>query len=143
MFTKRYKHAKQNRLTYESRLRYRIYIFRKVISFCSEKLVTRQVSAMKAHQMAALGYEYILLSDGWMAKTRSSDGKLQVDQDRFPNGLKSVADAVNQTIQLHHGKLFRKFCIAFVIANSYGFFFFFVNERKKDAHVTCIHTSNH
>ena len=43
---------------------------------------------------AAVGYEYINVDDCWLAKTRSADGKLQADNERFPSGMKALSDYV-------------------------------------------------
>lgn len=45
------------------------------------------------------GYEYLIIDDCWLEKNRSSDGKLQPDKKRFPNGLKHLSDYV-RIIQL-------------------------------------------
>ena len=39
-----------------------------------------------------LGYTYLSIDDCWMSKTRTPDGKLQADPDRFPSGIKSLAE---------------------------------------------------
>lgn len=44
---------------------------------------------------ADVGYEYIIIDDCWLAKTRDESGKLQPDPDRFPSGIKALADYVN------------------------------------------------
>ena len=41
------------------------------------------------------GYEYLIIDDCWLAKKRDSDGRLQADPERFPNGMKSLADYVS------------------------------------------------
>ena len=41
------------------------------------------------------GYEYLIVDDCWLSKTRDPDGDLQEDQIRFPNGIKSLSDYVN------------------------------------------------
>ena len=40
------------------------------------------------------GYEYINIDDCWPAHKRAPDGQLQSDPDRFPNGMKALADYV-------------------------------------------------
>lgn len=42
----------------------------------------------------AAGYEYLIVDDCWLAKTRDSDGNLQPDKDRFPSGMKALGDYV-------------------------------------------------
>lgn len=41
------------------------------------------------------GYEYIVLDDGWMAKERDKNGNLVPDPEKFPNGMKALADYVH------------------------------------------------
>ena len=43
---------------------------------------------------AEAGYNYLALDDCWMAKKRDSDGKLQADPERFPRGIKWLANHV-------------------------------------------------
>lgn len=38
-----------------------------------------------------VGYEYIVLDDGWMARERDSQGNLIADPIKFPNGMKALA----------------------------------------------------
>ncbi|KAM9124909.1 alpha-N-acetylgalactosaminidase-like isoform 2-T2 [Pangshura tecta] len=42
-----------------------------------------------------LGYEYVNLDDCWSAKERDSQGRLQPDPDRFPSGIKALADYIH------------------------------------------------
>ena len=41
------------------------------------------------------GYEYIVLDDGWMAKTRDEHGNLVADPVKFPSGMKALADYIH------------------------------------------------
>lgn len=43
---------------------------------------------------AEAGYEYVILDDCWMAKKRDDNGTLLADPDRFPSGIKALADYV-------------------------------------------------
>lgn len=43
----------------------------------------------------AAGYEYIVVDDCWMDKTRDINGRLQPDPYRFPSGIKALADYVS------------------------------------------------
>jgi alpha-galactosidase len=45
--------------------------------------------------MHKLGYEYIELDDCWGAKERDANGNLQPDANRFPSGMKALADYVH------------------------------------------------
>ncbi|MFF2412631.1 NPCBM/NEW2 domain-containing protein [Streptomyces sp. NPDC058092] len=41
------------------------------------------------------GYEYVNLDDCWAKPQRNADGELEADPQRFPNGIKAVADYVH------------------------------------------------
>lgn len=42
-----------------------------------------------------LGYEYVTLDDCWAAGKRDARGRLQADPQRFPSGMKALADYVS------------------------------------------------
>ena len=60
-----------------------------------EKLVKETADIMVASGMAAAGYNYIVLDDGWMAKERDSNGNLVPDPIKFPSGMKSLIEYVH------------------------------------------------
>jgi hypothetical protein len=41
------------------------------------------------------GYEYIIIDDCWLSHERDAQGKLQPDPERFPSGIKALADYVS------------------------------------------------
>jgi len=41
------------------------------------------------------GYEYLVIDDCWSLKERGADGRLVPDPEKFPNGMKAVADYVH------------------------------------------------
>lgn len=43
------------------------------------------------------GYDFISLDDCWSAKNRTADGELYSDPDRFPSGIKALADYVKSS----------------------------------------------
>ncbi|MFJ8848912.1 NPCBM/NEW2 domain-containing protein [Streptomyces sp. NPDC102437] len=45
--------------------------------------------------LKAAGYQYVNLDDCWAKPQRNADGKLEADPQRFPNGIKAVADYVH------------------------------------------------
>jgi len=45
--------------------------------------------------LAARGYNTVTIDDCWMLKTRDAKGNLQPDPERFPHGMKPVADAIH------------------------------------------------
>ena len=42
------------------------------------------------------GYVHVNLDDCWMAKERDSNRKLVADPERFPSGIKALADYVRE-----------------------------------------------
>jgi alpha-galactosidase len=66
-----------------------------LIDKCSEDLVKKEAKALVDSGMKDLGYEYVNMDDCWSAKERTADGQLQPDPDRFPSGMKALADYVH------------------------------------------------
>lgn len=60
-----------------------------------EKLVKETADIMVSSGLAAAGYNYIVLDDGWMTKERDANGDLIPDPVKFPNGMKAVIDYVH------------------------------------------------
>ncbi len=50
---------------------------------------------MAADGYKEAGYEYIIIDDCWPAHERTAAGQLQPDPDRFPSGIKALADYVS------------------------------------------------
>ena len=42
------------------------------------------------------GYTFLMMDDCWPSKNRTAEGKLEADPDRFPSGIKSLADYVHK-----------------------------------------------
>lgn len=51
-----------------------------------------------AEGYAEVGYEYINVDDCWLEKDRSVNGQLVPDRQRFPYGMKSLANYVSFNI---------------------------------------------
>lgn len=62
----------------------------------NEKLIMEEADALVASGMKDAGYEYINLDDCWMALVRDKNGNLQSDPQRFPHGIKYLADYVHK-----------------------------------------------
>ncbi|MDP4285052.1 MAG: glycoside hydrolase family 27 protein [Bacteroidota bacterium] len=62
----------------------------------NEQLIMDEADALVASGMKDAGYEYINLDDCWMALTRDKDGNLRSDPERFPHGIKYLADYVHK-----------------------------------------------
>ncbi|XP_048243581.1 alpha-N-acetylgalactosaminidase-like [Haliotis rufescens] len=57
-----------------------------------EKLLMDTADRMAADGYRDAGYRYVSIDDCWMAKQRDANGKLQADPERFPRGMKFLAD---------------------------------------------------
>jgi alpha-galactosidase len=60
----------------------------------SEKIIRAQADAMAASGMRDAGYRYIVIDDCWQG-TRDKSGNIQADVERFPSGIKALADYVH------------------------------------------------
>lgn len=60
-----------------------------------EKLIMQIADRMSEDGYLEAGYQYVTIDDCWMAKERDSKGRLQGDPDRFPNGIKALADYIH------------------------------------------------
>lgn len=61
----------------------------------NEQLVKDMADAFVNLGLKDAGYEYILLDDGWMAMERDAQGNLVPHPEKFPNGIRAVADYVH------------------------------------------------
>ncbi len=61
----------------------------------SERLIFDTSDALVESGLSKAGYEYIVIDDCWALKERSSEGKLVADPEKFPNGMKAVADYIH------------------------------------------------
>ncbi|XP_049835840.1 alpha-N-acetylgalactosaminidase-like [Schistocerca gregaria] len=61
----------------------------------SEQLFKRTADLMVSEGYADVGYEYVIIDDCWLASSRDANGRLQPDPDRFPSGIKALADYVH------------------------------------------------
>ncbi|GIH44666.1 alpha-galactosidase [Microbispora corallina] len=61
----------------------------------SDSLIRQSADAMVSSGMAAAGYQYVNIDDCWSTKSRNSNGDLVPDPQKFPNGIKAVADYVH------------------------------------------------
>lgn len=60
----------------------------------SESLIMEIADAMVSSGMKDAGYEYVVIDDCWQVD-RDENGVIVVDPERFPNGMKAVADYVH------------------------------------------------
>ncbi|MFB7653883.1 MULTISPECIES: NPCBM/NEW2 domain-containing protein [unclassified Streptomyces] len=61
----------------------------------NEEMVKGMADLFVEKGLKDVGYEYINLDDCWALPERNADGKLVPDPERFPNGIKAVADYVH------------------------------------------------
>uniref|UniRef100_A0A182T5G1 Alpha-galactosidase n=1 Tax=Anopheles maculatus TaxID=74869 RepID=A0A182T5G1_9DIPT len=62
----------------------------------SEQLFKRMADLMVSEGYRDAGYEYVNIDDCWMADERDEDGVLQPNKERFPNGIKHLADYIHE-----------------------------------------------
>ncbi|OQV13663.1 Alpha-N-acetylgalactosaminidase [Hypsibius exemplaris] len=61
----------------------------------SENLFMTMAKRLAEDGFKNAGYEYIIIDDCWMTTQRDSNGILQADPERFPHGIKYLADYVH------------------------------------------------
>ncbi len=61
-----------------------------------EAVIRETVDAMVSSGLKDCGYEYVVIDDCWSLKSgRDGNGELVPDPERFPNGIKALADHVH------------------------------------------------
>lgn len=61
----------------------------------SERLFLEMADRLAEDGWRELGYEYVNIDDCWSAKQRDAEGRLVPDPERFPRGIKALADYVS------------------------------------------------
>ena len=61
----------------------------------SDPLIREMATVMKDRGYLAAGYNYIVIDDCWSLRERGRDGRLVPDPEKFPDGMKAVADFVH------------------------------------------------
>ena len=61
----------------------------------NEDLVMETVDSMKGQGFLEAGYEYVVMDDCWSLKERDSEGRLVADPEKFPSGIKALADYIH------------------------------------------------
>ena len=61
----------------------------------SDTLILETAAAMKEKGYLQAGYNYIVIDDCWSLKERDADGRLVPDPEKFPHGMKDLADYVH------------------------------------------------
>ncbi len=65
------------------------------IIFCSERLFRQMADLLVSDGYHDVGYTYINIDDCWLDHQRDRHGRLQPDKERFPSGIKALADYVS------------------------------------------------
>ncbi|MGC9539274.1 RICIN domain-containing protein [Streptomyces sp. UG1] len=58
-------------------------------------VIKQQADALVSSGMAAAGYQYVNLDDGWWQGDRDADGNIVVDETLWPGGMKAIADYIH------------------------------------------------
>lgn len=61
----------------------------------NEQLIFDTADKMVETGLSVLGYEYLVIDDCWALKERDENGRLVADPQKFPHGMKAVADYVH------------------------------------------------
>lgn len=61
----------------------------------NEQLIFDTADKMVAEGLLASGYEYLVIDDCWALKERDENGRMVPDPEKFPHGMKAVADYVH------------------------------------------------
>ena len=60
-----------------------------------ENMIKEIADALVSTGLKDLGYDYLVIDDCWSKKKRDENGKLVPNPEKFPNGMKAVADYVH------------------------------------------------
>ncbi|XP_032628029.1 alpha-galactosidase A isoform X2 [Chelonoidis abingdonii] len=90
------------------------------LSCVSEQLFMQMADLMVSDGWKDVGYEYVCIDDCWMSLTRDNQDRLQPDPERFPSGIRKLADYVHSKgLKLGiYGDVGNKTCAGF--PGSYG-----------------------
>ncbi len=61
----------------------------------NEELIRTTADTMVESGLLEAGYEYLVIDDCWSLRKRGEHGELVPDPEKFPNGMKAVADYVH------------------------------------------------
>ncbi len=61
----------------------------------SDSLIRETADALVSTGLADAGYRYVVIDDGWSAKERDENGFLVPDPEKFPHGIRALADYVH------------------------------------------------
>jgi len=61
----------------------------------NEQVVRDTADAIVEKGLKDVGYEYVVIDDCWSLRERNAEGKLVADPEKFPSGMKALADYVH------------------------------------------------
>ncbi len=61
-----------------------------------EQLILDAAKKLVSSGLKDLGYEYVVIDDCWSLKERDQNGRLVADPEKFPHGMKYVADKIHE-----------------------------------------------
>ena len=61
----------------------------------NEKLIFEIADTMVECGLVDAGYDYLVIDDCWSEKKRDNNGRLVPDKEKFPHGMKAIADYVH------------------------------------------------
>lgn len=61
----------------------------------SDSLVRQIVDTMVSTGMRDIGYQYVNIDDFWQLLERDKNGNIQVNKEKFPNGIKALAEYIH------------------------------------------------
>lgn len=62
----------------------------------SENLIKATTGVLISSGLADLGYQYVVIDDGWQDKQRDKSSGLTWNKTRFPNGIVKLADHIHE-----------------------------------------------
>lgn len=60
-----------------------------------EKLILESVDILCESGLKDAGYEYVVIDDCWAKRERDENGRLVCDEEKFPHGMKYIADYIH------------------------------------------------
>lgn len=60
----------------------------------NETMIKETADSMVENGLLECGYEYLVIDDCWSLRERDKNGRLVADPEKFPHGMKAVAEYV-------------------------------------------------
>ncbi len=62
----------------------------------NEQMILEMADAMVSEGYLEKGYNYLVIDDCWSLHERDAEGRLQADPEKFPHGMKYLADRIHE-----------------------------------------------